>query len=265
MIKFYLISLFLLSTIWIYAQSQLSLILLNGEASIILNEKSTTIKRAYKISIPENSTINLSKGTKAIIYDNERKTELMFKEAKSISYDNLILLLEQKKPDSASKKFIDYMNSIYTSNKENDRRAGSLGGAASRGSDLPDFSYTPIDGSTILCDTLKLKWNNSGYPIIDSICIIEEISQDTVYIQPNENDNWIEIGPLQAGDYYWSYTIQQDNTLLYFKNTFIVPTPGKKNKILKEIKTFQSSLLYLDPELSSILKKDYLQYHKLVL
>ena len=60
--------------------------------------------------IPANSNVNLDSGSKAILFNNDKKIELVETQSTYYSFNTLLSMLSKSKANSTTAKFIDYVN-----------------------------------------------------------------------------------------------------------------------------------------------------------
>ena len=239
-----IITLTLLVSYNVISQEKISIVVLKGYAIL---QKSTTesikINRGKKMTFPANSIFVVNKNSSAILYNSTAKIELGTATEKRYSYIEINKLLKKNKATTLTKNFIAYLDKMYADLEAQNNSYGASVGAASRGIEDDNLTYSPQDDTIILSDTLELTFGSKETKLTSNIVVTNTTTNETVYNQKPEL-NKVELNGLKPGNYTWSYKFEYNGTKYSTQppNTFIIPTSNEKEIKLKEIANFKKSL-----------------------
>lgn len=265
-----IITLTLLISFNVISQEKISIVVLKGYAIL---QKSTSesikINRGQKMTFPENSLVVMNKNSSSILYNSTAKIELGTATEKKFSYVEINKLLKKNKPTTLTKNFIAYLDKMYTDlEAQNNSYGVSIGGVSRGGVEDENSTYSPIDETIILSDSLVLSFGSKETKLTTNVVVTNISTNENVYNDKPIN-NWIKLNNLKPGDYTWNYKIESDEKSITFSNTFIIPSSIEKEVKLKEIANFKTNLndcatseTCLSDETKELLLNDFLEQNK---
>ena len=249
-----------------FPQNGVSLILLKGEANLTTNTNNhkVVLVKALKVALPRKSVVSLSAGARALVFNSEKRVEIGGVDAVSLAYDAVTTQLKNVKTSSATIRFLDYLNKMYSDKRSRDESAGSTLGAASRGVNEWEFTYSPDDSTIMISDTVKLSWDSyHRYTLINKLLVINTRNGDTLY-NAAPVVNTLILDNLKEGEYHWSTRIKgQDGIILKMDNLFYVPSVSKCKSIKEDLKIFTESTSSFSVETRALLLDDYMKQNKI--
>ncbi len=245
------------------AQDKLSFILIQGEASYTVQQSKTPVPlvRAVITTIPARATLKMNFGARGIAFDGKKALEIGGEKAMSLTTEGLASKIDKARESSTTSRFLEYMQKLYADKKDREVSAGTVGGAASRGSLLPDLNYSPEDETIIVSDSVRLHWRSGKLPFTGHLLVFRQESKDTLFNAPPPADSTLLLPLVKPGRYEWTYQLRQQSTIVQFNNTFLFPEPPKRMEILAQIIEFKLLMIDLSKEMSASLMRDYLKHH----
>ncbi len=241
-IKFTLVAFLILLSSTVIGQEKISIVVLKGMAILQKNtNENIKIGRSKKIMIPDYSSIILSPNSSAIVFNSKVKLEVGSSIEQKLSYTQINVSLKKIKPSSLTTNFINYLDKMYADVEEKNSSYGSAIGAASRGIEDDNPTYSPDDETIILSDTLVLLFGSEVTKLTSNIVVTNTTTNEVVYdVEPEINE--VKLNGLKPGNYSWEYKINSNGKNISFKNTFIIPTSTEKISKLKVIEDFNANL-----------------------
>jgi len=210
------------------------------------------------------SKLFLDRNAIAIIYNINGFEEIGGKNEESYHAREISKILKKKTPTTATVRFFNYLNYTYSEMHKSENRKGSVVGAATRGGNNSEFSYSPDDSLLIINDSVRLTWTSDKYfRLIDNLIVVNLSNRDTIY-NSYPADSTILLNDLRAGEYHWSARFRsKEGKSLSMANIFFVPADSIKISLRNEIEEFSELISPFSPETRETLLNDLLLQKKI--